>query len=151
MNIASLPDNASFLERVIYFLLLLCVGCVLYISTLLIPSVSGFGTHTLNNLGGECLMIRTFNAPCPFCGMTTSFTNISHFHFIKAVEANLFGPLLYAAFILSIPFLIAGILYKKRVYLYAFSERFNLWLDFSLSILAISYSYKLLLHILLFM
>lgn len=151
MSIASLPNDASVLERAIYALLLICIIIVLYISALLTPSPLGYGTHSLNNLGSDCVMIRVFHTPCPFCGMTTSFTNITHFNFVQAVEANLFGPLFYAEFIISIPFLIIGVVLKKRVFFYAFSDRFNLWLDFSVSILAISYSYKLYLHSLLYM
>lgn len=146
--LSNLP-SASWIERIIYAVVLCGIIAVIVISTQLTPNPSGHGTHTLNRLGGECLMIRTLDAPCPFCGMTTSFTNMSKFNFIKAVEANPFGPLFYTAFILAIPVLLWAIIKNKKAYYLLFTDRFNDYLDFGLAILALSYAYKLVLYSLL--
>ncbi len=57
------------------------------------PDPRGFGTH--QRLGLPPCTIRTlFGIPCPSCGMTTSFANITKGHWQAAIHANLAGLVL---------------------------------------------------------
>ncbi|MCX7804589.1 MAG: DUF2752 domain-containing protein [Planctomycetota bacterium] len=69
------------------------------------PSPEGIGTHRQLGLG-PCAVFATCHAPCPFCGMTTSFCLMARGRIAGAFAANPSGPLLYVLCWLAPPFLI---------------------------------------------
>ena len=70
-----------------------CVLALLVTSRFLEPDPSGLGTHQQLGLP-PCTSIMLFNAPCPACGMTTSWAWIARAQFGRAIQANLGGALL---------------------------------------------------------
>jgi hypothetical protein len=48
-----------------------------------------------------CLVHRVLGVPCPACGLTRSFTSLTHARFEQAVVFHPFGPVLYAMFVLA--------------------------------------------------
>lgn len=73
------------------------------------PNKEGFGTH--QQLGfPPCSFIQLFEIPCPSCGMTTSWSNLTKGNLIQAFQSNCGGALLgIAALILSPWFLVSGL------------------------------------------
>ncbi len=57
------------------------------------PDPRGFGTHQRLGLP-PCTIRAVFGIPCPSCGMTTSFANITKGRWREAVRANVAGLLL---------------------------------------------------------
>jgi hypothetical protein len=57
------------------------------------PDPRGFGTHQRLGLP-PCTIRAVFGIPCPSCGMTTSFANITKGHWQAAARANVAGLLL---------------------------------------------------------
>jgi hypothetical protein len=57
------------------------------------PDPRGFGTHQKLGLP-PCTIRAVFGIPCPSCGMTTSFANITKMRWRDAARANLTGLLL---------------------------------------------------------
>ncbi|WP_265272187.1 DUF2752 domain-containing protein [Nostoc sp. KVJ3] len=53
--------------------------------------------------------------PCPTCGMTRSFMAIAQGNLIKAVAEHLFGPLLFASFVIVTVHITLELLIKRRV------------------------------------
>lgn len=49
------------------------IAAVFAVARVLTPDLRGLGTHEQLGLG-SCRMLTTFHIPCPFCGMTTSFS-----------------------------------------------------------------------------
>lgn len=67
---------------------------VLLIGAWLTPSADGVGTHRQLGMGG-CTMLTLTGWPCPMCGMTTSFTLLSHFRPLDALVNQPFAVVLY--------------------------------------------------------
>lgn len=57
------------------------------------PDPRGYGTHQRLGLP-PCTIRAAFGIPCPSCGMTTSFSNITKGRWREAAKANLAGLLL---------------------------------------------------------
>ena len=57
------------------------------------PDPRGYGTHQRLGLP-PCTIRAVFGIPCPSCGMTTSFANITKGRFQAAARANVSGILL---------------------------------------------------------
>ncbi|MEH2065762.1 MAG: DUF2752 domain-containing protein [Nostoc sp.] len=53
--------------------------------------------------------------PCPTCGMTRSFMAIAQGDLVKAVAENLFGPLLFASFVIVAVHITLELLTKRRI------------------------------------
>lgn len=70
-------------------------GAVLFLASLLTPSVTGIGTHTQLGLAG-CTFLQWTGYPCPMCGATTTFALLAHFHVIEGVLNQPFAALLFA-------------------------------------------------------
>ena len=68
---------------------------VVYIAWSLTPDPSGMGTHQQLGLY-ECGFLKIFQIPCPMCGMTTTFSHLAHFQFVKGFVNQPFGIVLYA-------------------------------------------------------
>ncbi len=76
------------------FMLAVLLGVIVTARTLT-PKGSGMGTHT--ELGfPPCTFYVLTKYPCPGCGLTTSFTHITRFHFREALKVHPFGPILFA-------------------------------------------------------
>ncbi len=79
--------------------LVFCVS-VIGLSVWLTPAGKGFGTHTQLGLPA-CSFQRITGIPGPSCGMTTSFAHMSSGNFLQAIQANLFGVLIYVVIFIS--------------------------------------------------
>ncbi len=79
--------------RVMFLLASMGSLALLIVAWRLDPHPSGIGTHT--SLGfSPCGWIVNANLPCPTCGMTTSFSNAAHGHWITGILAQPMGFLL---------------------------------------------------------
>jgi hypothetical protein len=113
--------------------LLVSIGLVatLLVARSLSPAATGLGTHQQLGLP-PCTSIFLWNAPCPACGMTTSWAWMTRGHLLMATKTNIGGTMLAIIALVYIPagcyFCFIGRASKK--------ERFSLWLAASL-ILAI--------------
>jgi len=71
----------------------LAVAGGLVVAYRLEPDPRGFGTHQRLGLP-PCTIRAVFGIPCPSCGMTTSFANVTKGHWREAARANVAGLLL---------------------------------------------------------
>ncbi|WP_331001135.1 DUF2752 domain-containing protein [Nostoc commune] len=53
--------------------------------------------------------------PCPTCGMTRSFMAIAQGDLVQAVTENLFGPVLFASFVIVAVHIALELLTKRRI------------------------------------
>ena len=74
--------------------LFLCTSAVLVLSFFLDPSPTGVGTHQQLGLNPCGFLVMT-HYPCPMCGMTTTFSLMTHGEIITAIKNQPFGVLLY--------------------------------------------------------
>ena len=89
----SISEKASTGVRV--FTTLIALGClaVLLVAAGLDPSPNRLGTHM--QLGfAPCRWITYLDIPCPTCGMTTAFANVTHGHLLAGFLSQPFGFLL---------------------------------------------------------
>ena len=84
----------------------LLAGCgvlgILVTARCLVPDASGMGTHQQLGLP-PCTSVVLFNAPCPACGMTTSWSLFTRGQFFAAVTTNAGGALLAIIALAYIP------------------------------------------------
>jgi len=71
------------------------------------PDVRGLGTHEQLGLN-PCTIKQVFGIRCPSCGMTTSWSLISHGRVVAAIQANAGGVLLAALASLAGVWLVAS-------------------------------------------
>lgn len=69
------------------------------------PEGQGRGTHQQLGLP-PCTVVLLFGRPCPVCGMTTSWANLTRGRLIDALGANVGGTTLAAIGILAVPWLL---------------------------------------------
>ncbi|AFY45626.1 hypothetical protein Nos7107_5111 [Nostoc sp. PCC 7107] len=78
-----------------------------------------FGTYFYNRnyrIGFLVCPIRHFTGiPCPTCGMTRSFMAIGRGDLSQAVAENLFGPILFAGFVIVIVHVTLELLTKHQI------------------------------------
>lgn len=65
------------------------------LARILEPSREGVGTHTQLGLP-PCTFLYLTGIPCPFCGMTTSWTHAAHLDVFSAVRTQPMGVVLFA-------------------------------------------------------
>lgn len=73
-----------------------------FIATRLEPNPAGLGTHQQLGLP-PCSMQVLLGAPCPSCGMTTSFAHFVRGQFLQSAQANLAGLMLAIVCVVNIP------------------------------------------------
>ncbi len=66
------------------------------------PDPRGFGTHQRLGLP-PCTIRAVFGIPCPSCGMTTSFANVTKGRWREAARANVAGLLLAIVCVTLVP------------------------------------------------
>lgn len=64
------------------------------LARILEPSRDGVGTHQQLGLP-PCTFLYLTNLPCPFCGMTTSWTHAAHFDLAAAIYTQPAGVVLF--------------------------------------------------------
>lgn len=74
-------------------IILLVCSVILYLSWSINPSDVGFTFCGLN---------RAFGINCPGCGMTRAFHSIMHLDFMSAIKYNIFSPVLFLFFAVTI-------------------------------------------------
>ena len=62
-----------------------------------------------------CWIHRMLAVPCPGCGLTRSFSSITHGRMEQAVVLHPFGPLLYLVFVLAIVYALLPRSVKQRI------------------------------------
>jgi hypothetical protein len=80
----------------------LCFLLILGITLRLTPNSSGWGTHQALGLP-PCLFHYLTHLPCPSCGLTTSWTYLSHLEIKKSIITHPMGlPLFFIFLIISL-------------------------------------------------
>src|SRR5690606_7505328 len=74
--------------------LFLLTSTVLLLARALVPSPSGFGTHTQLGLP-PCAFRAIFDLPCPTCGMTTAFAHMARGELARGFRAHALGSVLF--------------------------------------------------------
>lgn len=82
------------IDRIIALISLLITSSLLLIPFFLHPDNRGLGTHEQLGLP-PCPIQHFFHIPCPSCGLTTSFSLITHGKWISAFSIHPLGPILY--------------------------------------------------------
>lgn len=100
------------MRRFAWLILPLAFIGVTLTAAVLTPNPQGFGTHQKLGLP-PCLFLLMTGWLCPSCGLTTSFTQLVHFHWIKAFSAHPLGPVFYLGFALLSLFSIFEFFGKK--------------------------------------
>lgn len=78
----------------------------LLIAGMLHPSENGVGTHQQLGLP-PCTFLWATGFPCPFCGMTTSWSFAAHFDIARSIRTQPAGFALFVACLAFVPWLIA--------------------------------------------
>lgn len=94
--------------------LLGCAVVALALAIYLHPDPHGHSTHTQLGLP-ECGLMRTFNIPCPNCGMTTAFAYGVRGQWLRACDAQPAGFLVFIGTIAAIP-LAFSVLFTGKVW-----------------------------------
>ncbi len=68
------------------------IVAVLGLAAILTPDERGLGTHQQLGLP-PCMTETVFGIPCPFCGMTTSFSHMAHGQIAEAITVQPAGAL----------------------------------------------------------
>jgi len=90
---------------------------ILALSLWLKPDGRLYGTHQQLGLP-PCSSRVLLGIPCPSCGLTTSFTLMSHGHLVRAFQAHYLGPVLYAGMLGYLALLVAFLVRGQRVRMY---------------------------------
>lgn len=91
-----------------------------YLFISLVPFVLGFFMYYRIPRFSICYLMNLTHIPCPFCGLTRSFSFITHFQFLKAFEHNVliifFAPFFLSVFIVQLlPAEVKGTLFYHSV------------------------------------
>ena len=78
----------------------------LLVARILTPSDKGVGTHQQLGLP-PCTFLWATGFPCPFCGMTTSWSMAAHFQIARSIHNQPAGFALFVACAAFVPFLLA--------------------------------------------
>ena len=97
------PGKGTANDRLTCYMLAGIAVLLIALSFWMAPDPRGYGSHEQLGLP-PCVTLTALHAPCPFCGMTTSFCCLSHGRIVEAFRAHPAGPLLYLVLWLSLPF-----------------------------------------------
>ena len=84
----------ALVSRIAWFALFAMPAVVIGIAATLTPDPAGHGTHTQLGLP-PCGFLVITGVPCPGCGLTTAFANMTRLNIVGAAMANPFGVLLF--------------------------------------------------------
>ncbi|BDI16684.1 hypothetical protein ANSO36C_24860 [Nostoc cf. commune SO-36] len=80
------------------------------------PLIGTYFYHQGYRIGFLVCPIRHLTGiPCPTCGMTRSFIAIAQGDLVQAVAENLFGPVLFASFVIVAIHIALELLTKRRI------------------------------------
>ena len=82
------------LYKVLMLIIFICTSTVLCISVFLDAHPTGVGTHQQLGLKPCGFLVMT-HYPCPMCGMTTTFSLMTHGKILEAIVNQPFGVFLY--------------------------------------------------------
>jgi hypothetical protein len=84
----------------------------------LLPFFGGFVLYYFHSGFSVCMLMNLTGLPCPACGLTRAFQELSHLHFIEAIQYNIsiliISPVIF--FFLIIQLLPINL--KKKVYFF---------------------------------
>lgn len=110
--------------KVSFLTVWLVIGLVIF-TILVTPFI--FPTQSIKNLVPVCKWKLKYNKPCPLCGMTTAFINISDGNFSAAQKLNRFSGGLYSAFLINEIITLAFLLLYWRRWVSLFQSWFSNW------------------------
>lgn len=87
----------------------------------LLPFAAGFVLYYFKPHFSVCLFMNLTDLPCPACGLTRSFEELSHFHFIESLNYNL--NIIIAAPLFLFLILIKCLPFRIKIELYIFFSR----------------------------
>jgi hypothetical protein len=123
----------------------IAIAALLTVAAILTPDERGVGTHTQLGLP-PCATENLLGVPCPFCGMTTSFSHMAHGEVQEAFVAQPAGALGFVvASVLGLVFVV-GLATGKMPG--AFKRLQHAWWPyvFASTIIAVAWAYKVLTH-----
>lgn len=105
---------SGMMERVFYV-----IGFCLFILALTLPfflhpDPAGFGTHRQLGLPA-CPLLNYLKIPCLSCGLTTSFSHLTHAQWKAAFQAHFFGPFIYVSTLFGAGLFFLGIKNPEKV------------------------------------
>ncbi|OHD10815.1 MAG: hypothetical protein A2086_15110 [Spirochaetes bacterium GWD1_27_9] len=109
----------------------------------LLPFIAGFvlyyfnSNDFFNSTYSVCLFMNLTNLPCPACGMSRGFIELSHLHIIEAISYN--PSIIILALLLIILIIIQLLPSKKPIYKFAIAniEKINYFLSILFILLCI--------------
>jgi hypothetical protein len=106
------------------------------------PNPMGIGTHEQLGLP-SCSFLLDYGKPCPFCGMTTSFSHMVRGQILDSVKTQPFGAM-FALMVLLVPAYSAFVLVKRKAFFPKWYYRRWPWLLLGLGVLCLlSWVYKI--------
>lgn len=118
-------------------------AAVLAVARMLTPDGRGFGTHEQLGLL-PCATMKWFGIPCPFCGMTTSFSLLAHGQFEQAFWNQPAAAFLFAGAVSAIPVgLLVGLTGRGMALPRSLTQP-RFWLVPAIGMLAAAWVYKVL-------
>ena len=119
-----------------FALILICIAAWLK------PNPMGMGTHEQLGLP-SCSFLIDYGKPCPFCGMTTSFSHMVRGQILHSFKAQPMGAL-FALVALLVPVYSAFVLKKMKPFFPKWYYRYWPWLLLVLGVLCLlSWVYKI--------
>lgn len=142
MDTSSDSIRSSVYSPVPYFVYLICLVFLLFLSFQLSPSSEGHGTHRQLGLP-PCGFLTVTGYPCPSCGLTTSFTHAARGEVLDSLKTQPFGTILFIAMILAGMLSVAGISRKIAVSYFLDSPLFEKLQVLLLLAFLLSWIYKI--------
>lgn len=102
--------NKEILKKIIFNQILL----IFY----LFPFFAGFILYYFNNNFSFCLLINLVHLPCPLCGLSRSFINLTHLKFIEAMQYNFMIVIIAPLLIFLIMIRLFNKKIKVKIYLF---------------------------------
>jgi len=132
-------------ERIVFAAAAVAVLVVFSVAWWLHPDPRGLGTHQQLGLM-PCLAVRVLHIPCPFCGMTTSFSYFAHGDPADAARTQPAGALLFICSALGCV-LSAGFAVSGRWFPILGEDRFlKRVLQVGAVIIALAWIYKIIIY-----
>lgn len=88
----------------------------LFLIIYLLPFAGGFVLYYFQSESTCCLFMNLTNLPCPACGFSRAFIELTHLHLYNAIQYNFFIVLLAPLFIILTIIQILPATIKRKVY-----------------------------------